>query len=264
VVFFSIRVILFFLVTCFFVKKIVGNSVSQDVEGGTERTLKQKTLAALFLVVFCPLFTVFTTDTIKSLDPKWFSTIFGVYVFIGFLQAAIATMIISVRMMKMHGYLKEITADHFHDLGKYMFGFSIFWAYIAVSQYLLIWYANIPEEITFYLHRQVPGWLWLTLLVPITRFLLPFFLLLPRMAKRNDKYLSKVAWLVLVGAWLDLYWLIMPIFSPHGFTFGWQDFGLLVGFAGVFAFVVRRFLSRNNVMPVKDPFLHETLHHHVM
>lgn len=262
--FFSLRVFIFYGVACLFTWKLLRNSLDQDVIGGVENTQKQKPLSALFLVLFCPLFTVFATDLLKSLDPKWFSTIFGVYVFIGFLQAAVAATIVIIQMMQKHGYLHNITADHFHDLGKYLFGFSIFWAYIAVSQYLLIWYANIPEETTFYLHRQVPGWLWMSLLVPAVRFVLPFLLLLPRMAKRTSGFLGKISWLVLVGAWLDLYWLIMPILSPEGFKFGWQDFGLLVGFIGGFGFVVRKFLSKNNVVPVKDPYLHETLHHHVM
>ncbi len=262
--FFSVRVIFFMLLMCFFTWKMIGNSLKQDVEGGTERTLRQKPLSAIMVVLFAPLFTVFSADLIKSVDPTWFSTIFGVYAFAGFLQAAMAATIIALRALKKHGYLKEIGADHFHDLGKYMFGWSIFWAYIWVSQFLLIWYANLPEETSFYVHRQVPGWLWLNILVPTVRFTLPFLLLLPREAKRRDGYLSKVAWLVLVGAWLDMYLMIMPILTPKSFTFGWQDYGLLIGFAGVFLFAARKFLSRNFVIPVKDPFLHETLHHHVM
>ena len=148
-------------------------------------------------------------------------------------------------------------------MGKYMFGFSIFWAYIGVSQYLLFWYANLPEEITYYLQRQRPGWLYFTILLHSVRFVLPFLLLLPRMAKRTPSYLVKVAYLVLFGAWLDVYWMVMPNFSPERFGFSFYDIGLFLGFSGILLFTVRRFLSQHQTIPVKDPLLHETLHHHV-
>lgn len=262
--FYSARTIAFYLVACFFTWKLLRLSTDQDAVGGVENTQKTKPTAAVFLVLFCPLFTIFATDLIKSLDPKWFSTIFGVYVFIGFLQAGVAAIVVITRMMQKHGYLHEVTADHFHDLGKYLKGFSVFWGYISVSQYLLIWYANIPEETTYYMMREVPGWVGWTFLVPVLRFGIPFVFLLPRMAKRTGSHLEKVSWVVLVGAWVDLYWLIMPYLLPKGVSIGWQDVGLLVGFLGAFAFVVRRFLSKHNVVPVKDPYLHETLHHHVL
>ncbi len=262
--FFIARAVVFFAVVVFFSWKLIQNSTKQDQEGGVELLNKQKPLSALFLVLFAPLFTIFSVDILKSLDPKWFSTIFGVYVFVGFVQASVAASILTIRMMQKHGYLSAITVDHYHDLGKYLFGFSIFWAYIGVSQYLLIWYANVPEETTFYLLRQEPGWVWFSLLLPVLRFALPFLLLLPRMAKRTPSYLEKVSVIVLIGAWVDLFWLIMPYLSPKGFTFSIFDIGLFLGFLGIFAFCVRRFLSRHATVPEKDPFLHETLHHHVM
>ncbi|MGZ3693595.1 MAG: molybdopterin oxidoreductase, partial [Bdellovibrionota bacterium] len=192
------------------------------------------------------------------------STMFGVYVFIGFVQATSAAMILVARRLKKAGYLEVVTDDHFHDMGKYMFGFTVFWAYIGVSQYLLIWYANLPEETTFYLMRQTPGWVWVSMALPLVRFVLPFLLLLPRAAKRNSAYLEKVALLVVFGEWLDCNYLIMPAFSRSGFTFSWMDIGMFLGFLGFFAFAVRRFLSKNHTVPVNDPFLHETMHHHVM
>ena len=262
--FFVARVLVFFAIAVFFSYKLLSNSVEQDEKGGTELLLKQKPLAAIFLVLFAPLFTGFAVDTLKSLDPKWFSTIFGVYVFIGFVQASVAATILVIRMMQRNGYLAVVTADHFHDLGKYLLGFSIFWAYIGVSQYLLIWYANIPEETSFYLLRSTPGWVAVSLALPLLRFLLPFILLLPRMAKRTPSHLEKVACIVFFGAWVDLYWLIIPYFSPEKFTLSIFDLGLFLGFLGFFAFAVRRYLSMHATVPVKDPFLHETLHHHVL
>jgi hypothetical protein len=166
--------------------------------------------------------------------------------------------------MQKSGYLSVITADHLHDLGKYLLGFSIFWAYIGVSQYLLIWYANVPEETTFFLLRQKPGWIWVSLALPLLRFILPFILLLPRAAKRSTDRLRWVCYIVFVGAWVDLYWLIIPYYSPEKFSLSLWDLGLFLGFLGFFTFAVRRFLSMNNTVPVKDPFLHETMHHHVL
>jgi hypothetical protein len=258
------RGLVFLCLVNFLAWKMIGNSTAQDSEGGEARLRQQKPLAAIYLVVFAPLFTVFSVDLLKSLDPKWFSTMFGVYVFIGFVQACAATTILAVRMMQKSGYLKAVTADHYHDMGKYLFGFTIFWAYIAVRQYLLIWYANLPEETTFYMLRANGNWSVISLGIPVLRFFIPFLFLLPRFAKRTPAYLEKIALIVFFGAWIDLYWLIIPYLSPAGISFSVWDLGLFIGFLGCFAFMVRRFLSQHNTVPVKDPFLHETLHHHVM
>lgn len=262
-VFFALRMLAFFAVTVGIGGKIICNSLRQDEEGGVDLTKAQKKLGAIFMVTFAPLFTVFAVDMYKSFDPKWFSTMWGVYVFVGFVQAAVATMILVVSMLKKHGYLENATEEHYHDLGKYMFGFSVFWAYIAVSQYLLIWYANLPEETSFYLVRQVPGWLSWSILLPIFRFFLPFVLLLPRAAKRCETHLRRVAFIILIGFWIDLNWIIMPSLLPGGFKFAWQDIGFALGFLGLFAFWVRRFMAKHNLVPMKDPYLHESLHHHV-
>jgi len=258
------RIVVFLGLVVFFAWRLIYNSTMQDEVGGLELQRRQKPLSAVFLVLFAPLFTVFCVDVLNSLDPKWFSTIFGVYTIIGFTQAFMAAAVLAIRQMQKHGHLNVVTADHFHDIGKYLFGFSIFWAYIAVSQYLLIWYANIPEETSFYLLRQNPAWVWTSLLLVILRSVLPFLLLLPRMAKRKSAYLEKICVIVLLGAWVDMYWLIVPYFSPEKFSLSVFDLGLFLGFLGFFAFAVRRFFSKHNTVPVKDPFLHETLHHHVM
>jgi hypothetical protein len=262
--FYIARIVVFFGTVTFFAWRILRNSTTQDEAGGVELLYRQKPLSAVFLVLFGPFFTVFSVDLIKSLDPKWFSTIFGVYMIIGFVQAFLAAAVLVIRMMQKQGYLQVVTPDHFHDLGKYIFGFTIFWAYIAIAQYLLIWYANLPAETSFYLLRQRPGWVWVSIALPTFRFVLPFLLLLPRMAKRNSAYLSKICVIVLIGGWMDVYWLVVPYYSPDKVAFSFWDIGLFLGFLGFFAFAVRRFLSRHATVPVKDPLLHETLHHHVM
>ena len=125
-----------------------------------------------------------------------------------------------------------------------MFGWTIFWAYICFSQYMLIWYANLPEETFYFINREKGSWLYVGLFLLLIKFILPFLLLLPRAAKRNIGYLSCVGGLVLFSQWLDLNWMIMPSYAPDGFVLGWQDFGCLVGFFGLFVFTLRAFWKK--------------------
>lgn len=263
--FFTFRMLLFFAVVLFFTWKLLNNSLRQDSSGGgLEVRNRQKVLSAGFLVCFAPLFTVFAVDTIMSLEPKWFSTIFGVYVFVGFIQTAVAVCIISLFLLKRAGYLSAVRVDHVHDLSKYMFGWTVFWAYIGFSQFMLIWYANLPEETFYYNNRFVGSWVYVGPALLLVKFALPFLLLLPRAAKRNLNYVTVIACLIVFSEWLDLNWMIMPSFSPSGFIVGWQDLGLFLGFAGLFSFCVRRFWAKNNMVPTQDPFLPESEQHHVV
>ncbi len=262
--FWFLRLVLFLGVLVFFSQKVIRNSLLQDEEGGVELRQKQKPLSAGFLVLFCPLLTLFAIDVLKSLEPKWFSTIFGVYLFSGFMQSSAAIIIICLYFLKKYNYLKEVRADHIHDLGKYMFGWTIFWAYICFSQYMLIWYANLPEETFYFINREKGSWLYVGLFLLLIKFILPFLLLLPRAAKRNIGYLSCVGGLVLFSQWLDLNWMIMPSYAPNGFVLGWQDFGCLVGFLGLFVFTLRSFWKKHSMTPLKDPYRHESEKHHVM
>lgn len=261
--FFVARLIVFFAIVLYFSSKVLGNSLRQDSEGGKDLRNKQKPLAAGFLVLFAPLFTVFAVDVVKSLEPKWFSTIFGVYMFAGFIQTTIAVMLISIYLLKRSGYMEYVRADHIHDLGKYMFGFTVFYAYIGVSQYLLIWYANLPEENFYYANREVGSWPIVGLVLIFSKFVIPFLMLLPRAAKRNLPYCAAVGTLIVFSEWIDLNWMIMPSYSAKGFILGWQDIGFFLGFLGLFILIVRRFWTKNPMTPLKDPYLHESKKHHV-
>jgi len=262
--FFMFRMLLFFGVVLYFAKKMLGNSLQQDKEGGTELSNKQRPLSALYLVLFAPLFTIFSMDLIMSLEPKWFSTIFGVYVFTGYIQTSIAACIVVIYCLKKSGYLKEVTIEHVHDLTKYLFGWSIFWAYIAVSQYLLIWYANLPEETFYFIAREKGSWTCVSLLMPFLKFVVPFAGLMAWKCKRNLTYVTIISLVVIFSEWLDLTWMIMPVLDPEGFTLAWQDIGMLIGFTGVFSFALRKFFMANPMVPLKDPFAHESLKHHVV
>ena len=262
--FFSIRMLLFFAVVIFFTTKLLKNSIRQDEEGGLDLRDRQKPISAAFLVCFAPLFTLFAIDMVKSLEPKWFSTIFGVYVFSGFMQTAVEVAIICLCLLKRANFLKIVREDHVHDMSKYLFGWSVFWAYIGFSQYMLIWYANLPEETFYFNNRMVGTWKWVAIALLVVKFILPFLLLLPRAAKRSLRFATGIACLVVFSQWLDMSWMVMPSFSPSGFIVGWQDIGLFIGFAGLFGFFVRRHLEQHNLVPLKDPYMHESKDHHVV
>lgn len=208
-------------------------------------------------------------DWMMSLQPHWYSTIFGVYYFAGAILSFFAfTVLVSLGLQRA-GLLKEaITTEHYHDMGKLVFGYTVFWAYIAFSQFMLIWYANIPEETIFYLVRVHGGWEWISYGLPVAHFGVPFFFLLSRQIKRNKKLLAAGACWMLLMHIIDLYWLIMPNFGAHGegsheshFALAWTDFAALIGVVGAFLGVFGYFLRRNKVIAINDPRLPESLAH---
>ena len=157
-----------------------------------------------------------------------------------------------------------VTEDHLHDLGKFLFGFTVFWAYIAYSQYMLMWYANLPEETIFYQPRVTGSWTWVSVALLMGKFVVPFLALLPRWAKRTPTHLVAVSVLILVMQYVDIYWLIFPNLSETEVIFGIQEVLIFGGFAGAFMYCVTRFLNQNPIVPIKDPRINESLHHHVV
>lgn len=155
------------------------------------------------------------------------------------------------------------TDDHLHDVAKFMKGFTVFWAYIAFSQFMLIWYANIPEETEFFLMRAEGGWMAISFGLLFFKFIIPFLALLPRWAKRNENWLILVCALLLVMQYLDIYWLVYPNFYEGHVTFGFYEVALLLLFAGIFLVTMMRFFQKNSLVALKDPRLHEAIHHHV-
>jgi hypothetical protein len=156
----------------------------------------------------------------------------------------------------------SITVDHYHELGKLLLGFIVFWGYIGFSQYMLIWYANIPEETVWFLHRQTGPWVWVTLALLFGHLLIPFFALLPRTVKRERAVLGAWSVWMLIMHWLDLYWLVMPSLSPERLPFGWIDIGCLVGLGGLYLAAVLRLAGNHSLVPLNDPRLPEALGYH--
>lgn len=264
IVFFIIRHIIAFAIWLFFAKKLIGNSIAQDTSGDVSYTLKNRKLAPIFLILFALSFTVVSFDQIMSLDPHWFSTIFGVYCFAGLFYSNLAATCLLTIYFKRKGLLEGVVNEnHLHDLGKFMFAFTVFWAYIGFSQFMLIWYANLPEETGYYLNRAHQGWLPFSVVVLFAKFLVPFFVLMPRDAKRNEKVLLFVGVFMLLFQWFDVMWLVQPQFFKEGPQFSWVEPGITLGFLGLFGLAVSRFWKKHNILAVGDPRLKESvLHHH--
>lgn len=262
--FFLIRTILFFGGWIIFSKLIVGNSLKQDKDGKEIRTVKNTKFSVVFILFFALSYSLFSVDYLMSLHPHWFSTIFGVYCFAGLFQSTLAFMIIlTVWLIKKRLLSDCVNANHLHDLGKLLFAFTVFYAYIAFSQFMLIWYANLPEETIFYLHRSHGGWKAVSYSLLVFKFLIPFLFLLPRQAKRCPKWLVSVSILVLIMQYVDIYWLVYPNFDDHHVIFGLTELAIFFGFLGLFLFFVFKFLTKHSVSPTKDPRLHEALDHHI-
>ncbi len=259
--FFLARMVLFLGIWSLFAVLLRRASIAQDGLPGLDHHRRMVRLSALFIVVFAITFSLASFDWLMSLDPRWTSTMFAVYTFAGLFLTGIAAIALIVVRLRRAGLAGIVNASHLHDLGKLLFAFSTFWAYIWVCQYLLIWYGNLSEEIPYYLVRTRGVWLPLFLLAPLLNWLLPFVILLPRNAKRHPRVLAGVAAVVLAGRWLDLYGIAAPAVLPAP-RLGALELLIVAGFAGLFFLAGSRILGRAPLLAKNDPFLAESLRHH--
>jgi hypothetical protein len=261
--FFVGRALLFLATWWLLARGIVRLSVRQDTNGVDGLPAKLKRRSAVLIVVFAFTFSLASMDWIMSLEPHWYSTIFGIYNFSGLFLSGLAAMTVLVILMKRMGpYRNILTTGHLHNLGKLLFAFSNFWMYIWFSQYLLIWYANIPEEVTYFVNREQGTWVVFTVVNVVFNWAIPFVVLLPQWTKKNEGLLLRVCVIVLTGRWIDLSWMILPPFMRQGpEVFLWEILPM-AGVVAVFFYVVFRALSLGNVVPVNDPFLVESLSLH--
>jgi hypothetical protein len=199
-------------------------------------------------------------DWMMSLNPTWFSTVFGVYYFGGSMVSALSLLAIVLAESKgKDSFGPLVSVEHVHNVGKLMLAFTCFWTYIAFSQLLLIWIAGLPEETPFYMTRFQPGWAWLGAFMIVGNFFIPFGALLSRSLKRNPNKLKIVATWILLVHYVDLYWVIMPTLNPTGFQFHWTDVTAFLGIGLLaVAFGVSR-LRGQYAVPVKDPYLADSL-----
>jgi hypothetical protein len=219
--------------------------------------------SALFLVLFAVFSSTLSWDWIMSIDVHWFSTLFGWYVFSGMWVSAMVVAVIMVLYLKRKGYLPQVNSSHVHDMGKWVFAVSFLWTYLWFSQFMLIWYSNIPEEVIYFTYRikEHPVLLWSIFGI---NFAVPMLMLMSRDAKRNPRFLIGVGTVILIGHWLDTMMMVMPGSVGHHFHgVGLLEAGMFTAFLGVFMYVVLNTLTKAPLTPVNHPFLEESVHHQI-
>jgi hypothetical protein len=250
---FVLRSIIFFVIWTFFAEGIWRSSTNQDRTRSIQQMHTASRFSAPGLLVVMLTGTLASFDWIMSLDPRWYSTIFGIYNLAGGALAFFGIIVLLCLGLQRAGVMtRAITEEHYHDLGKWMFALTVFWAYIAFSQYLLIWYANLPEETIFFRERMTGSWkLWSALLL-FGRFVVPFAILIRRGAKRNMKLMATLAIWVILMHFADQYWLVMPNFQKQGFSLSWTDLAALLGVASFLGLGFWARMRNHAIAPVGD------------
>ena len=266
VTFFIVRTFVFIGLWSLFYWMMVRNSRKQDETKDQTLTKKNIRLGAIFIPVFALSITFTAIDFMMSLEPHWFSTIYGVYYFAGTVVASLAAITIAVLKLKEKGYFSPwMTDDHLFSLGALMFAFINFWAYIAFSQFMLIWYADLPEETFWYLTRWNGGWVFISLLLIVVHFLVPYFALLTQPSKMNPKVLKFISVWLLFAHLLDMFWLIMPNMGSmkNGYVFSWIDLVFPIAGTGLVILVFAFAAKKANLIPIGDPKLKRGIDFHL-
>jgi hypothetical protein len=258
--FFLLRAVVFlgfFLLAALALRRF---SVRQDSNGNPWFTIRMRRVAFISLPMFALCLTFGAFDWLMSLNYRWFSTMFGVYIFAGAAGSSMSVLVLVITALRQAGYLKGVvTVEHYHIMGKWMLAFCVFWAYIGFGQYMLIWYANIPEETQFFITRNTQSWWALSMLLVIGRFFIAFPILLMRSIKTHPHQLCIVAgWIVLMQM-LDIYLIVLPALHGTGFHPSIWDLLSLIAIGATLAFVYLRLIPKTSLFPVRDPRLIESL-----
>jgi hypothetical protein len=256
--FFALRVIVCIGLWILAHRIFVSGSIRQDRNRDPQFNVRARRFAPVFMAIFAITITVVAFDWISSLEPVWYSDIFGVYIFAGTFLAGLAATTLAILYLKNRGRLDCVRPDHMYNFGGFLFAFTVFWSYIGFAQYLLMWYANIPEEVFWYQQRLHGGWGAVLLGLAVFHFFLPFFILIPRNAKSNPRVLFWTAMILLISHWLDLYWMIFPVIKGSPVP-GWQEFSFGILFLSAGLLWIRRQMGHGEDMPVGDPLLKEGL-----
>lgn len=258
--FFAIRAVLYFAVWILLARFYFNNSRAQDLTGDPLLTKKMRGRSAPALILFALTTTFAAFDWVMSLEPHWFSTIFGVYIFAGACLSFFGTITLITLFMQERGRLVDVVSkEHYHDLGKWIFAYTFFWGYVAFSQYMLIWYADLPEETFWFKMRQEQPWSSVSLVLLIAHFVVPFGGIMSRQMKRNKATLGFWAAYALLVHFVDLYWLIKPTMYKNELGFSMLDVASLVGIGGILAaaFVAR---ARGGLIAaIRDPYWNDSL-----
>ena len=264
-----IRAIIYFAVWIGIAWAYFGFSTNQDGTRDPKLTLAAQKWAPVSMILFGLSLTFAAFDWLMSLNPSWFSTIFGVTIFAGSVVAIYATIIIVTMSLREEGILKDaLKIEHYHDMGKLMFGFMIFWAYTSFSQFMLIWYAALPEETTyFHMRWDVGPWKSVSWAIIFLHFIIPFFVILSRNAKRRLPILRFGAMILLVMHVVELYWIVLPNYlarhGGEGPVLHWMDAACLLGVGGAYLAVVFNRMTKHPLIPIGDPRLSRSLHHEI-
>ncbi|HAC24671.1 MAG TPA: quinol:cytochrome C oxidoreductase [Cytophagales bacterium] len=263
-IFFVVRMIAFFGLWYLFFTWIKKEMLAEDLSGNTGHFFSARKFSAIFLVIFGVTSSVAAWDWIMSIDTHWYSTMFGWYMFASWWVTGLAFITLIVVNLKDAGYLKMVNSNHLHDLGKFVFAFSIFWTYIWFGQFLLIYYANIPEETVYFITRmKTAPYSWIFFLNLLLNFVLPFLLLMTRDAKRQVSMLKVVTPIVILGHWFDFYNMITPGVMKGEGGFGFLELGLLMIFLAAILYIVLNALSKVQLVAKNHPFMPESLNHHI-
>lgn len=262
--FFYARSIGIFIVMSLFLFTYVRNSNKQDTTQSQKTTKINALISAPFMALFAISITMIAIDYAMSLEPHWFSTIFGVYYFAGTFATAMAVLTLITLKLKSNGnLLKQINGNHYYSMGGLMFAFTAFWMYMAFSQYMLIWYANVPEETFWFLPRMEHGWEYLSIALIFIKFIIPFGLLLNRNSKMNPSRLKLAAFWIIGAHIYDMYWLVMPTYNrmsgTEGPVFGWIELGFVALSAGIILVFYYLAANKKNHIPIGDPKLNRAL-----
>ena len=260
--FYITRMVAYALIWVGFTYALRKQSLREDAEGGLEPFRKSVSMGAVFLVLFAVTSSTSAWDFLMSVDSHWFSTMFGWYTFAGLFVSGLAMMCLFIMFLRSKGYMDHVTSDHLHDVGKFMFAFSIFWTYLWFSQFMLIWYANLPEEVVYYQVRwENFKTLWVTNL--IVNFCAPLLILMTRDAKRQIPILWVAGIIILCGHWLDVYLMVTPGVLGKDWHIGFIEIGTMIGYLGLFVRVTLGELSKASIVPKNHPMYQETIHHHI-
>ena len=260
--FLVVRAVIYLVLWTLLSRMLVNRSRQQDnLPESTDRI--NTFVSVLYLFVFAITISLAGVDWIMALEPMWFSTMWGVYQFSGLFMGTLAVMIITCLALRREGVLgAAFRKTHLHDLGKLLLGFSCFWMYIWFSQYMLIWYANIPEETSYFLSRTHGPWGPVVIFSLILNWGLPFFVLLPKPSKRSLSIMLRISVVVLIGRWVDLYVMIFPALELKHPPFGIPEVAGIFLLSSLTALFIMRAFSATSAVPMRDPYLSESLHYH--
>jgi hypothetical protein len=261
--FFTIRTLAYLVIWAGAAYLLRRNSLREDaLPAGQNLFFTQRKLAATFIVLYAVTSSTSAWDWVMSIDTHWFSTLFGWYTFAGMFVTAMTVLNLLVMYLRINNHLPWINANHQHDLGKFMFAFSVFWTYLWFSQYMLIWYSNIPEEVTYYLPRFKGEYKPLFVAMVAMNFIFPILVLMSRDAKRIFGFIGLAAFFVLAGHWLDHYIMIMPGAVGYDYGFGFAELGGILFYAGLFLWVTLSQLAKVPLKLKNHPMLTESEHFH--